>query len=175
MLIAGLGLLETGQHQLLFWISSQANPIPFGYIESHSKFQDPSWFESAASRYKFLAWLLIHNKNWCIMDPLTGQVVEDHLLHSFFLLGVTHLWVYKYKLLCSLAMAKKMTCFSYTTKWEMQFHWCLHCVGSEWRKKKKKMAGKLKQWVSYNPVKSEWISSIHTSLLQATIKVEWNR
>ena len=36
------GLGGSIMHQLLVRISSQANPIPFGYIESHTKFQVPS-------------------------------------------------------------------------------------------------------------------------------------
>ena len=59
-------------HQFLLWISSQANTIPFWYIESHNKFQDPSWCGSAASRYAFL-----HTKIQRISKIYKGKKISD--------------------------------------------------------------------------------------------------
>ena len=39
--------------QLLVGIGRQANPIPFGYIKWHVKFENPKWILRAASRYPF--------------------------------------------------------------------------------------------------------------------------
>jgi hypothetical protein len=43
----------SSKHQILGWKGRQADPIPFGYIKVHVKFQNPSWSGSAAARPHF--------------------------------------------------------------------------------------------------------------------------